>query len=140
MMDKTYEATSGNYLDLVREHPLLPITSEAEEVAAKERINSLLYLEVNEGLTQDQESYLAALTILLGNYQRKKRLLPDIQGVNLLKLLIKERQLRQKDLVGIFKTESIVSAVLNGQRGLTVEHIQKLADYFKCSPSAFFPR
>ncbi|NEQ86069.1 MAG: helix-turn-helix domain-containing protein, partial [Moorea sp. SIO2I5] len=48
--------------------------------------------------------------------------------------------LRQQDLVSIFKTKSIVSMILSGKRNLTVEHIQKLADYFKCSPYAFFPR
>ena len=33
-----------------------------------------------------------------------------------------ELGLQQKDLVPIFKTESIVSAILNGKRKFTVEH------------------
>jgi antitoxin component HigA of HigAB toxin-antitoxin module len=37
----------------------------------------------------------------------------------------------------IDKTESIVSAVLNGQRQLTVEHISKLAEFFRLSPALF---
>ncbi|RUT08934.1 hypothetical protein DSM106972_009870 [Dulcicalothrix desertica PCC 7102] len=64
---------------------------------------------------------------------------PDIYGVELLKVLIQELDLKQKDLVPIFKTESIVSDVLNGKRKLTVEHIQKLAELFKVSPAVFFP-
>ncbi|NEO17090.1 MULTISPECIES: helix-turn-helix domain-containing protein [unclassified Moorena] len=140
MIDKTYETIPKSYLDLVKEHPLLPIVSEAEEEAAKNLINLLLDLEAWVELTEDQDSYLATLTVLLHDYQRKKTLIPDIHGIDLLKLLIKEHGLRQQDLVSIFKTKSIVSMILSGKRNLTVEHIQKLADYFKCSPSAFFPR
>ncbi|WP_341527084.1 hypothetical protein [Nostoc sp. UHCC 0302] len=46
--------------------------------------------------------------------------------------------LRQKDLVPILKTESIVSEVLSGQRKLTVNHIARLAEFFHISPAAFF--
>jgi HTH-type transcriptional regulator/antitoxin HigA len=52
--------------------------------------------------------------------------------------LLDEFGLRQKDLVPIFKTESIVSAVLNGQRQLTANHIRQLAEFFHISPAAFF--
>jgi HTH-type transcriptional regulator/antitoxin HigA len=56
-----------------------------------------------------------------------------------LKALIAERNLKQKDLVPIFKTESIVSDVLNEKRQLTVRHIQELAETFNLSPAVFFP-
>jgi HTH-type transcriptional regulator / antitoxin HigA len=56
-----------------------------------------------------------------------------------LKALIAERKLRQKDLVPIFKTESIVSDILHQKRQLTVRHIQQLAEFFQISPAAFFP-
>ena len=56
----------------------------------------------------------------------------------MLKVLIEERNLRQKDLVSIFKTESIVSEILNQKRGLTVEHIQNLSQFFNVSPAVFF--
>ena len=46
--------------------------------------------------------------------------------------------LRQKDLVPIFGTESIVSEVLHGKRQLTVEHIEKLSQRFNLSPAVFF--
>lgn len=51
-----------------------------------------------------------------------------------------ELGLKQKDLVPLFKTESIVSSILSGQRKFTVEHIEKLAEFFKVSPSVFFKR
>lgn len=139
-MKKINDALPKKYLDLVEKYPLICIKSKKEEKAAQNLINSLVDLEESEGLTKEQESYLDALTELLSAYQRRVSFVPDIHGVGLLKSLIKERQMRQKQLVFIFKTESIVSAILNGKRNLTVEHIEKLADYFKCSPAAFFPR
>lgn len=66
--------------------------------------------------------------------------IPDLSGIDLLRALMDEFGLKQKDLVLIFKTESIVSVILNGQRNFTVEHIEKLADFFHISPAAFFPR
>jgi len=40
--------------------------------------------------------------------------------------------------VPIFKTKSIVSAVLNGKRQLTTEHIDKLAAFFRLPHGLFF--
>lgn len=44
-----------------------------------------------------------------------------------------------KDLVPIFKTESIVSDILKKRRKLTTRHIEELAKFFHISPAAFFP-
>ena len=60
--------------------------------------------------------------------------------MELLKVLIAERGLLQKDLVSVFKTESIVSDILNGKRQLTLRHIQELARFFKLSPAVFLPQ
>jgi HTH-type transcriptional regulator/antitoxin HigA len=52
--------------------------------------------------------------------------------------LLTERGLRQKDLVPVFGTESIVSEVLSGKRELQTKHIERLAVFFHVSPAAFF--
>ena len=77
---------------------------------------------------------------LIHEYEEKKVEIPDIYGIELLHTLIEEWGLKQKELVPIFKTESIASAVLNGHRQLTVEHIEKLSEFFHISPAAFFPQ
>ena len=51
-----------------------------------------------------------------------------------------KRQIRQKDLVPIFKTESIISEVLTGKRQLTMGYIQELAQFFQLSPAVFLPQ
>ncbi len=63
--------------------------------------------------------------------------MPDIYGVYLLQVLREENRLLQKDLVPIFKTESIISAILKKRRKLTTRHIEELAEFFHISPAAF---
>ena len=127
---------SKAYIELLESFPPLPITSASEALTTQEVIETLLD---KDELTNAEQSYLHVLGTLLAEYEDQKVLIPDIYGVELLKALIQKQKLRQKDLVPIFKTESIVSAILNGQRKFTVEHIQKLAEYFNIPPSAFFP-
>jgi HTH-type transcriptional regulator/antitoxin HigA len=44
---------------------------------------------------------------------------------------------KQKDLVDIFGTPSIVSEVLHGKRELTTEHIRLLSERFQGTPDLF---
>ena len=126
---------SNSYVELLKKFPPRPITTEEELLSSQIVIDGLLD---RPQLTQDERDYLNVLGALVYKYEEEHVEIADIYGVELLKALIEEWELRQKDLVPIFKTESIVSAVLNGQRNLTVEHIQKLAQFFHISPAAFF--
>jgi HTH-type transcriptional regulator/antitoxin HigA len=45
--------------------------------------------------------------------------------------------LKQKDLLYVFGTPSIVSEVLHGKRQLTTEHIRRLSRRFHVSPEVF---
>ncbi|WP_204140589.1 type II toxin-antitoxin system HigA family antitoxin [Halomicronema sp. CCY15110] len=123
------------YLELLQDFPPRPIKSEQDYWALQAVIDRLL--DAGE-LTADQRDYLNLLGLLIQEYDEQHVAMPDLAGVELLKALIEEFDLKQKDLVPIFKTESIVSAVLNGHRRLTVEHIEKLAQFFSVSPSVFF--
>jgi HTH-type transcriptional regulator / antitoxin HigA len=125
----------NTYIELLTSFPPRPITSEEELLATQKVIDSL----IDKGeLTQDEQDYLNVLGTLVYEYEEKHYPIPDISGVELLKALLFEFGLRQKDLVSIFKTESIVSEVLSGQRNLTVNHISQLAEFFHISPAAFF--
>ncbi|MBD2005225.1 MULTISPECIES: helix-turn-helix domain-containing protein [Cyanophyceae] len=129
--------SSSNYIELLKAFPPRPIASEEDLIATQKVIDSLID---QRELTSDERDYLHLLGLLVSEYEDIHYPIPDINGVDLLKVLMEESNLRQKDLVPIFKTESIVSAVLNGKRQLTVEHIQKLADFFHISPAVFFSK
>jgi HTH-type transcriptional regulator / antitoxin HigA len=126
---------SAKYIELLNEFPPRPIRSASDAIAVQRVVDALLDAD---RLSPEQQEYLNLLGIVISEYEDKTVEIPDIYGIELLNVLIEEWGLKQKELVPIFKTESIVSAVLNGHRQLTVEHIQKLAAFFHVSPAVFF--
>lgn len=124
------------YIELLQEFPPRPIKSERELFATQKVIDFLLD---RVPLTPDELDYLNVLGTLVYEYEQSLEPIPDIHGVELFKVLLEERGLCQKDLVPIFKTESIVSDILKGRRELTKRHIEELAKLFHVSPAAFFP-
>lgn len=128
---------TDKYIQLLLQFPPRTIKDDRELEATQVIIDRLL--DRNE-LSPEESDYLNVLGALVFEYEQAQTPIPDIYGVELLKVLINERQLRQKDLIPIFKTESIVSDILNEKRQLTVRHIQELAEFFNLSPAVFFPR
>ena len=125
-----------DYIKLLTSFPPRPIKDEEDLERVQTVVDSLL----DKGeLTESEEDYLNLLGIVIHEYESKQNLVPDIYGVELIKVLMMELNLKQKDLVPIFKTESIVSDIIKGKRKLTIEHIEKLAKFFNVSPVVFFP-
>jgi HTH-type transcriptional regulator / antitoxin HigA len=131
----TIATDSHTYVEMLTTFPPRPIKSSIECDQVQAVIDQLLD---EQQLSEEQRDYLNLLALLIEDYEAKTFAISDIYGVELLKVLIVDRGLKQKDLVPIFKTESIVSAVLSGQRNLTVEHIENLANFFHLSPAVFF--
>ncbi|MEL7226266.1 MAG: transcriptional regulator [Cyanobacteria bacterium P01_D01_bin.36] len=124
-----------SYTSLLLAFPPRPINTEEQFLATQNAIDDL----IDKGtLTEDEQDYLNLLGTLVASYEEQFVEIPDISGVEILKVLIEENNLRQKDLTPIFKTESIVSDVINHKRNLTVEHIQALSKFFHISPAVFF--
>lgn len=123
------------YTQLITTFPPRPITSTKEYWAVQDRIDALLD---KHDLTADERDYLTVLGMLVQRYEDDNE--PDITlyGIDLIRALMDEQGLSQRDMTPIFKTDSIVSAVLNRKRRLTVEHIDKLADYFDLPHELFF--
>lgn len=124
------------YTQLITNFPPRPITNDEQYWATQDRIDALL----DKGhLTADEQDYLTALGLMVERYESDHE--PDItlRGIRLIRALMEEQGLKQRDMVApIFKTDSIVSAVLNGKRQLTVEHINKLAAFFDLPHAWFF--
>ena len=71
-------------------------------------------------------------------YDEQQVTIPELRGIALLQALIDERGLKQRDLLAIFKHESILSDILSRNRKLTVAHIDKLATFFGLPHRLFF--
>ncbi|MFZ1930283.1 MAG: hypothetical protein WAU50_14190 [Candidatus Sulfotelmatobacter sp.] len=78
------------------------------------------------------------LTLLIEDFEEKHYALKPSDPVSVLRELILANNLRQKNLLDIFGTPSIISEVLHGKRQLTTEHIRRLSRRFHVSPEVFF--
>jgi HTH-type transcriptional regulator/antitoxin HigA len=50
---------------------------------------------------------------------------------------MEDRGVRQRDLISVFGSSSVVSDVLNGKRAISKAHARKLAQYFHVPASLF---
>jgi HTH-type transcriptional regulator/antitoxin HigA len=88
--------------------------------------------------SRDEEKYAGVLMTLIEAYEEAHHSIPDAPPVEILRTLMDANDLRQKDLVPIFGSESIVSEVLHKKRELNKIHIEKLSKRFHVSPAVFF--
>ena len=112
-----------------------PITSERQH---EEYLSVLDKLARKENPTSEEEKYAGVLLTLIEAYEEEHHSIPDASAVEMLRVLMEANDLRQKDLVSIFGSESIVSEVLNKKRDLNKIHIEKLSKRFHVSPAVFF--
>jgi len=77
------------------------------------------------------------LTLLIEDFEEKHYALKASSPVDVLNELMLTNGLKQKDMLDIFGTPSIVSEVLHGKRQLTTEHIRRLSRRFHVSPEVF---
>ncbi len=80
------------------------------------------------------------LTLLIEDFEEKRYALKAAGPIDILNELMLANSLKQKDLLDVFGTPSIVSEVLHGKRQLTTEHIRRLSKRFHVSPEVFFYR
>jgi len=85
-----------------------------------------------------EEKLIELLTVLIENFEAQHYPVQGSGPLDVIRHLMEENHLRQKDLVDVFGTESIVSDVLNGKRDLAKDHIRKLSERFGVSPALFF--
>lgn len=137
MINKTGNKTLGTpktYLELITSFPPRKITSEEELTRTQNIIDELL----DQGnLTPDERDYLHLLGLVVSEYEDQNYPILDIYGVELFKVLIEELNLQFTDLISIFEDETILSDVIAGKQTLTIEHIEKLSDFFHIDPSVF---
>jgi len=112
-----------------------PITSQRQH---EQYLSVLDKLTSKANPTSEEEKYAEVLITLIEAYEEEYHSIPDASPVEVLRTLMDANGLRQKDLVTIFGSESIVSEVLNKKRDLNKTHIEKLSKRFHISPAAFF--
>jgi HTH-type transcriptional regulator / antitoxin HigA len=89
-------------------------------------------------LTAAEKELAELLTLLIEDFEEKRYRLPRGKPLEVLRFLMEQHNLLQKDLANVFGTPSIVSEVLNGKRELNKEQIGRLSARFHVSPELFF--
>jgi len=96
-------------------------------------------MKFNIGIIKSEKEYNLALQrmeVIFDSKSNSKEgkeaeLLALLIEIEAIKIRMDELQLKQKDLVGVIGTKSIVSEVLNRKRKLTVNMIRVLSDKLK---------
>jgi HTH-type transcriptional regulator/antitoxin HigA len=89
-------------------------------------------------LTTAEKELADLLTLLVEDFEEKRYGLAHAKPLDVLRFLMEQHGLKQKDLAGVFGGASVVSEVLSGRRKLNIEHIQRLSERFDVSPELFF--
>jgi HTH-type transcriptional regulator/antitoxin HigA len=87
--------------------------------------------------TPEDDAALALTVRLIQDYEATHHPLADPSPREMLLYLMEQRNLKQSDLVPIFKSRGYVSDVINAKRGISKSHAKQLAEFFKVEVSLF---
>ncbi len=118
------------YADLVVKVLPTAIQSEDEYEIMLANINELMS-KGEEKLTSEEERLLETLAILVEAYEDEHYPMPEIAPNEILKFLMEENDLKQKDLLHIFGSSGIASEVVGGKRSISKEQAKKVSRIFQ---------
>jgi len=127
---------SPEYGALLRKIPPKVIRSEKENEAYTEVLYRLD--RRSKTLTPAEKELAELLTLLIEDFEERRYQLPRANPLEVLRFLMDQHGLKQRDLTDVFGTPSIVSEVLSGKRELNKDHIKRLSERFHVSPEIFF--
>ena len=88
--------------------------------------------------TRVEEEAIELLTLLIERYEATRFPVPDADPIDVLRILLEQNGLSQRDIAAELGSESTVSLILSGKRRLNRDHIARLSRRFHVSPSVFF--
>ena len=117
----------------------LPGVIETEEENEKAlAIVERLMDKGENNLSPEEDRLFRLLVTLIEDFEDKEYPMGDLATpLDTIKLLILEHKLKQNDLADIFGSQGVVSEVLNGKRGISVNHAKRLAARFKLPVDLF---
>lgn len=98
---------------------------------------ALFRLTALQNPSAPESEAIELLTLLVERYERERYPIPSADPVAVVRFLIEQQQLAQRDLIPQFGSESAVSMFLNGRRQLTLAQVRKLAARFNLPAGIF---
>ena len=119
-------------LDFMELYPLRMIKSENDYKEALKSMETVF--DATEGHLAE---YAETLAILIEHYETERFPIKESSGIDVIRFLMDQNGLKQKDLIGILGGKSSVSEILHGKRLLNLQHIRALSDKFNVNPATF---
>jgi HTH-type transcriptional regulator/antitoxin HigA len=102
--------------------------------------DALFRLTALENPSSCEVEAIELLTLLVERYEQEHFSVPEADPLSVVRLLIEQQNLTQRDLIPQFGSESAVSMFMTGQRNLTLEQVRKLSARFKLPADVFIPK
>ena len=125
----------ANPAEMIRQGAPRLIHSD-EELA--EYTRTLFDLTAKPDPNPDEEEAIKLMTLLIGRYESERFPVPAAKPADVLRFLLEQNGLSQRDIAPELGSESTVSLVLSGKRHLNRDHIARLSRRFNVSPAVFF--
>ena len=111
------------------------IETEAEFREARKLLESLTFAD--RELSPAKLALRELLRKLVTDYDDRMHPLPKVEAHKLVRRLLEQRELKQKDLVPVLGASSAVSDILSGKRSISKSQAKKLAKFFRVSVEYF---
>lgn len=138
---KGYGAFYAALCELV---PLGQISSNEEHTTALTMLGTLGQFVEEGRLSREEEApaiaYLQALGHFVAEFEKTVYQSGPVKGIAILQELMERHGLNQGSFLDEIGAQPVVSRILKGERQLTRDHIENLAQRFNVSPAVFFDR
>jgi HTH-type transcriptional regulator/antitoxin HigA len=101
---------------------------------------ALFQLTALESPSRSELEAIELLTLLVERYEQEHYPIPAADPASVVRFLIEQQNLAQRDLIPQFGSESAVSMFLAGHRNLTIEQVRRLSARFKLPADVFIPK
>ena len=129
LLDKWHDAVRIVAVDRIRsDDDYDRVVAFMEEVIA----------EIGRKKSHPLNGLMDILDMRLREYDDANNPIDDVHGIAMLRVLMGQHGLKQKDLTEL-GSQGVISEILSGKRELNLQHIKALAKRFHVSPSVFLP-
>jgi len=102
--------------------------------------DALFQLTALEAPSPSEAEAIELLTLLVERYEQAHYPIRAADPISVVRFLIEQQHLTQRDLIPQFGSESAVSMFLAGQRKLTLEQVRRLRARFKLPADVFISK
>jgi HTH-type transcriptional regulator / antitoxin HigA len=125
--------SKAKYRKLVADVAPAVVETEAEN----ERLLAIIEPMMSRELTPEEERLFDLLVKLVEDFEERHYPMGESSPTEMLKFLMEQRGLRQRDIVHLFGSSGVASEVINGKRAISKNQAKALAEFFRVSPELF---